>query len=250
MSFLKNKQKRKIIIIAVSVTLVFAVLIGGCAVYLTDYYRADEEALSAFAPMYAVDACELENGNIVFEAKDTDTGFVFYPGGKVDKNAYKPLMAELSSRGITCIIVDMPFNLAVLDINAADGICDEYPEIKRWYIGGHSLGGSMAASYVSEHTDIFDGLVLLGAYSTADISETSLKVLSVYGSEDKVMNREKYEGNKSNLPDSFTETIIDGGCHAGFGMYGAQDGDGVPKITNEVQITITADAVLTFINNE
>ena len=102
----------------------------------------------------------------------------------------------------------------------------------------------MAASYLADNTNDYEGLVLLGAYSTADLSDTDLDVLSIFGSEDKVMNREKYEDNKSNLPRDFTEFIIDGGCHAYFGMYGAQDGDGIPSITNEEQIRLTAENIV------
>ena len=108
----------------------------------------------------------------------------------------------------------------------------------------------MAASYAASHTDDLAGLVLLGAYSTADLSESHLAVLSVYGSEDKVMNGEKYEKNQANLPTDFTEVIIDGGCHANFGMYGAQDGDGTPGITKEEQIALTADAIVKMMTNE
>jgi dienelactone hydrolase len=152
-------------------------------------------------------------------------------------------MAALAEKGVLCVLVEMPFNLAVFNMNAADGVTDRYPEVDMWYIGGHSLGGAMAAAYVADHSDEYDGLVLLGAYSTADLKGTGLDVLSVFGSEDKVMDREKYDESKSNLPDGFAEIIIEGGCHAYFGMYGVQDGDGEPKITNEEQIYITADAV-------
>lgn len=68
---------------------------------------------------------------------------------------------------------------------------------------GHSLGDSMAASYLADNTNDYEGLILLGSYSTADLSGTDLSALSVYGSEDKVLNREKYNENKSNLPDNF-----------------------------------------------
>ena len=138
----------------------------------------------------------------------------------------------------------MPFRLAVLDVYAAEGIQEDYPQIESWYIGGHSLGGSMAATYLANRTEAFDGLVLLGSYSTADLSESGLSVLSVYGSEDLVMNRQKYEANKSNLPSDFTELVIEGGCHAYFGVYGKQDGDGIPTVTNEEQIRRTANAVV------
>lgn len=61
---------------------------------------------------------------------------------------------------------------------------------------------------------------------------------------DSVMNRVKYDENKANLPRDYTEIIIDGGCHAYFGMYGTQDGDGKPAISNEKQISLTAEHIL------
>jgi len=157
-------------------------------------------------------------------------------------------MKACADKGILCVLIEMPFNLAVLDMNAAEGIMSRYPEIENWYIGGHSLGGSMAASYLSKNVDEFEGLILLGSYSTADLSGTDLDVLSIYGSEDKVMNYEKYTNNKTNLPKDFTEVVIDGGCHAGFGMYGAQDGDGIPIISNEEQIRLTAEKISELVN--
>lgn len=74
--------------------------------------------------------------------------------------------------------------------------------------------------------------------------------LSIYGSEDRVLNKEKYEQNKSNLPDDYSETVIDGGCHAFFGVYGNQDGDGTPTITNEEQIQLTAEKIAAFAENK
>ncbi len=242
MKILKDKRKRKLLIITASVVLTLAVIVGACAIYLGDYYRADNEAIDAFLPQDTV--WNEESGRIVFEPEGATKGFIFYPGGKVEYTAYVPLMQACAEEGILCVLVKMPFNLAVLDVNAADGIREKYPEIEDWYIGGHSLGGSMAASYLADNTEDYKGLILLGSYSTADLSGTDLAVLSVYGSEDKVMNREKYDENKSNLPVSFTEFIIDGGCHAYFGMYGAQDGDGTPSITNEEQIRVTVENIV------
>ena len=84
---------------------------------------------------------------------------------------------------------------------------------------------------------------MLGSYSTANISDTSLRVISVYGSEDKVLDKAKYDENKKNLPEDFCEYVIDGGCHAYFGMYGLQKGDGVPMIENHEQIILTAEYI-------
>ena len=249
MSFFANKRKKKISITTASIVLVIAVLVGACAVYLGDYYKADDEAIGAFLPQGSTWK-EEPNGNIVFEPDGAMTGLIFYPGGKVEHSAYIPLMQACAEKGILCVIVEMPFNLAVFDINAADGIQKEYPQIENWYIGGHSLGGSMAASYLEKHADEYEGLILLGSYSTADLSDTELEVLSIYGSEDQVLNREKYKDNIGNLPTDFKEIVIEGGCHAYFGMYGAQDGDGTPSISHSEQILQTAEYIAQMILSE
>ncbi len=250
MSFLANKRKRKIFIWITSIVVVLAVIVGAFAVYVNDYYRADADAIAAFAPMNPITKEVLDDNTIVYAPEDATTGFIFYPGGKVEYTAYAPLMQACADRGILCVLVKMPFNLAVLDMNAADGIQEKYPEIEDWFIGGHSLGGSMAASYLEKHADEYEGLILLGSYSTSDLSKTDLNVLSVYGSEDMVLNREKYDKNKSNLPEGFTESVIEGGCHAYFGMYGAQDGDGMPTITNKEQLNLTVDAIVRLVSNK
>ena len=237
------KKRRKLWIWLSAILAIIAILVGACAIYLLNYYHADEDAIEAFLGEDTLTYSVLEDGSIVYEPDGATAGFIFYPGGKVEYTAYIPLMQVCAEQGILCVLVEMPFNLAVFDVNAADGIQNEYPKIEEWYIGGHSLGGSMAASYLEKNAEDYEGLILLGSYSTADLSETDLDALLIYGSEDKVMNHEKYGENKSNLPEDYTEIIIDGGCHAYFGMYGAQDGDGIPTITNEEQMHQTADAI-------
>ena len=73
--------------------------------------------------------------------------------------------------------------------------------------------------------------VYVSDYYHADLTDSGLRVYAAYGSEDGVLNREKYEADRINLPQNTTETVIDGGCHAGFGSYGAQKGDGAPVIS-------------------
>ncbi len=148
--------------------------------------------------------------------------------------------------GILCLIVEMPANLAILDVDAAEGLDTLYPHIERWYIGGHSLGGSMAATYLAGNEKWIEGLVLLASYSTADLSDSGYEVLSVYGSEDGVLNKASYEKYRSNLPEDFEEAIIYGGCHAYFGMYGMQEGDGIPTVSNAEQIEQAAALIEAF----
>ncbi len=222
------------------------VLVLISAFYLGDFYRVDSEAVSAFTVSQDVTS-EIIDGNIrVYKTENAETGLIFYPGGKVEYTSYEPLMMACAEKGIMCVLLEMPFNLAVFDVNAAEGIQKKFPEIENWYVGGHSLGGSMAASFLEGNAEEFQGLVLLASYSTVDFSETDLKVISVYGSEDKVLNMEKYEESKTNLPENFTEYVIDGGCHAYFGMYGSQDGDGTPTVSNAEQIKITAEKIAEF----
>lgn len=242
-------HKRKLWIALSAILAVTIILTAVCALYLGDYYRADTEAMEAFVPAAPVVSEEWKDGTLITrpEGRDPVAGLIFYPGGKVEHTAYTPLMEALASEGILCVLVEMPFRLAVLDMNAAEGIPEAFPEVERWYLGGHSLGGSMAASYLASHTEVFDGLILLGSYSTADLSGSGLAVLSVYGSEDGVLNREKYAEYKPNLPEGFTEVIIEGGNHAYFGAYGEQEGDGTATVTPAEQLEQTVEAILTLL---
>lgn len=239
---------KKIYITAIIIAAVLIIITTVCGIYVNDYYRADGEAVAeAMAEAGDIEIYELDEMTTVYSPSEKgNVGFIFYPGGKVEARAYEPLMAELASRGIVSVLCEMPFNLAVLNVNAADGIAEQFSEVRDWYIGGHSLGGSMAASYLDGHTEIA-GLVLLGSYSTADVSDK--RVISIYGERDGVMNREKYEQYRSNLPSDFAEVVIEGGNHAYFGMYGEQDGDGRADITPTVQIEITANEISKFIYN-
>ena len=242
MCVLKKRSFRVLACVLAAILL----LVGACALYLNDYYRADVQMLADFVTPEGVSREVWADGTVIFSPENPQTGFVFYPGGKVEHTAYEPLMQVLAARGVLCVLIEMPFRLAVLDVNAADGVQENFPKIKHWYIGGHSLGGSMAATYLKNHVDLFEGLVLLGAYATVDLSASDLAVLSLYGSEDGVMNREKYAECIKNLPADFTEIVIEGGNHANFGMYGAQEGDGAASRTNEGQVMMSGAHIAAF----
>lgn len=243
MKFLKNKK------VITALCVVLAVIIASFSafgIYVGDYYHADAKAIAEFQEGWGIKAEQLSKNVLVYKPEKPIAGFIFYPGGKVQHTAYEPLMQALADRNIMCILIKMPFNLAVLDINAANGVKEKFPEIKDWYIGGHSLGGSMAASYIAKN-DWLKGLVLLGAYSTADLSSKDLYALSLFGNNDKVMNFEKYEKYKKNMPNNFMQVELRGGNHAYFGMYGEQTGDGKAEMTNEEQILLAAEEILKFI---
>lgn len=238
-------KKRRGLLIAAAVLLAIVLAV---AVYAGDYYRAAETAIEAMAGSDTVTV--EQTGNLtIFAPEAPQAGFVFYPGGKVEHTAYAPLLLELAREGILCVLVQMPLNLAVLDMDAAEGIPEMYPGVEKWYIGGHSLGGSMAASYAADNGDAFEGLVLLAAYSTADLTETDLEVLSLYGSEDRVLNLEKYEEYMENLPEDTCEWVIPGGNHAQFGSYGPQEGDGEATVSPEEQLASAVQEILALIRD-
>lgn len=240
------KSKKRIVPLLV-LGLVLALAVG-CAVYLLTYYRAAPGALEILElPAEGVTVERLKGGDLAFVPEAPRAGLIFYPGGKVDERSYAPLMQALAERGILCVVTKMPAHLAVLDPNAADGLRERWPQIEDWYLGGHSLGGVVASIYLEKHPAEYRGLILLASYSTKDLSGTGLRVLSVYGSEDGVLKRAEYRKALANLPQDRTELVIEGGCHAGFGDYGAQRGDGTPTISRQEQIRRTAEAVADFL---
>lgn len=241
------KKHRKLWIVLGSIIGLLLTIVIAFTVYVNIYYGANEEALEVLTSTDDVQV-KKQKHCYIFEPEQYDTGIVFYPGGKVQEESYAPLMYQFAQQGILTILVEMPFRLAVLGMNRADGLTEQFSKVEHWYMAGHSLGGSMAASYVSKHQNSFEGLILLAAYSTADLRETNLKVFSVYGENDGVLNPDKYQKNYTNLPqDSTYEYVIPGGCHAYFGNYGHQKKDGTPTITPAEQQQLTISFILKYI---
>ena len=242
----KKSSRRKAIAITAVIAL-FAFAASFIWIFHSNGYKADAAAIDEYCAGMTSAVTEIDKG-VAYGNGNEEYGFIFYPGGNVEYTAYAPLLRSLAENGVFCVTIKMPFDLAVFGENAADGISESYPEIERWYIGGHSLGGVIAAEYAAKHPQGFEGLIMLASYTTADLSGSGLAVLSIYGSEDGVLNRRKYSESLDNLPSGYVERVIDGGCHAYFGMYGAQTGDGQPGITAAEQTGEAARIILDFIN--
>ncbi|MDE1549506.1 alpha/beta hydrolase [Jeotgalibaca caeni] len=236
--------------ILIGVMTFLVILTGIFLVYVNDYYKAEEEALVALESNEAVHVTGEDPIQVLpAEEGDKEVGIIFYPGGKVEEEAYGLLMQQLAEQGYSVFLVDMPFNLAVFDIQAAEEIMANNPEISKWYLAGHSLGGSMAAIFASKEVEELAGLILLASYSTADLSASNLPVLSLYGSEDAVIDVAKLEEYRPMLPEDHIEKVIEGGNHAQFGNYGEQEGDGEALISAEEQQQITVEAITQFIES-
>lgn len=236
-----------------------AILAGVIAVYFGTFYHADVTALAALESTEDVSVHEIikeddaANGWL-FDGPGTDSALVFYPGAKVEAAAYAPLMKEISLRGVDCYLCDMPLNFALLGKDAAENIrADNIKNYEKWYVGGHSLGGVAAAMTAddaeeADNASPWNGLVLLAAYP---IGELSTPVISIYGSEDHVLNTDKYNKTKTDglWPADLNEVILEGGNHAQFGNYGVQKGDGRSQIDEGRQQKETAEAVSDWIRN-
>jgi hypothetical protein len=217
------------------------IVIGMAAFYLNDYSHAEKTATDYLNGTAKVNVSKIDNYLFV-DGYGNDTALIFYPGAKIEYTSYLPMFADLASKGVDCYLVEMPFNLAFLGEDSAEAIIDD-GNYSHYILSGHSLGGVMVSSYMA-HSKKGDGLILLSSYPTEKIDKP---VLSMYGSEDKVLNMETY-GESKTLMGNLTEVVIEGGNHAQFGYYGNQSGDGVGKITAKDQQKQTAREMLDFIN--
>lgn len=236
-------MKKKVLIIIMCIVLL---LTGSFAIYVNDYYHADENALICLQGTDEVCVEKIGQGYF-FDGKGNNKALIFYPGAKVEFTAYAPLLYSLAEQGIDCFLIKMPCNLAMFGISKADDIMNDY-RYDEWYIAGHSLGGAMSAVYAAENGDKLNGLILMAAYATKDIAD-NVDTLVIYGSNDLVVNFEKLKAGNDFLHGNTKEICIDGGNHGQFGNYGFQKGDGVSTITNDEQQEITVKAVLDMIND-
>ena len=252
----KRKRGKRV---AAVIGIIVVVLVIACIWYVNDYSHANKRALAALedtAQVDVVDADELGADAIAFvpidaaspESASSDgvtsrVGLIFYPGAKVQPEAYAPLMQACAERGMLCVIVKPLFNLALLSTDAAADIAQRFPDIDMWILAGHSMGGVAAGNCIASHEGAFDGLALLAAYPDADLSGFDGDVVCIVGTNDTVLNRDKYESGFEKLPADTQETVIEGGNHAQYGDYGEQANDSPADITAESQQAQTADAI-------
>lgn len=205
---------------------------------------------------------------ILLKSANTDnnnSGIIFYPGGLVDAHAYIQSLKEfVLADNRTVVIVKVSSNLAILNTQKATSIINKIHDINNWVVGGHSLGGSVTCIDVFNNSTYFDAIFLLAAYSINDLSGIDIPVISITTSEDKVLDKEKFEENKPNLPEGITiaspsdlpnestagKTIyyeINGGNHAQFGSYGDQKGDGSASLDANSQQLMVVEMLRKFL---
>lgn len=228
-------RRKKWLIAGEIVLLILTILAGAFFWYVSDYYRAEAVALAVMGQDSGIS--QQDGLTILSPSYPTDTAIIFYPGAKVEAEAYLPLLDQIRQTGVTCMLVHMPFRMAIFDADAAEEVTARFPEIQHWYIAGHSMGGAMASKFASDHPNLVDGLILMGAYIYGDYPEEN--TLTIYGS----LNQSVEDHI------DYTENIVEiqGGNHAQFGNYGPQKGDPPATISAEEQQRQTVEAIVAFL---
>ncbi|MCF0147127.1 MAG: alpha/beta hydrolase [Clostridium sp.] len=231
----KNKALKSIIII-------LSILVIGTLSFMlwaNNNYEPTPEAISVLESEDTVDINEDEFITFIPKNKEINKGFIFYPGGKVNEEAYSLLAKGIADEGYLVVIVPMPLDLAIFSPNKAEGVMEKYSDIDIWAIGGHSLGGVMASKFAGENDNI-KGLALYASYPSGDeLIDKNIEVVSIYGSEDGVADLEKIKN--ANLSKNSSLFEIRGGNHAQFGSYGEQEGDNKATISPEEQVKEAID---------
>lgn len=236
----KHSRRRRIWLIPVSLLLA---LVIGFLIYAAVYYHADGKALAALESEGAVEVARTDFG-WRFDGPSETEALIFYPGAKVEAAAYAPLLRELAGAGVDVLLVEMPLRFAFFGMNKATPLIDRYDYVN-WYIGGHSLGGAIAANYACAYPEGLSGVILLAAYPTKPMAE-NLVLISIYGSEDGLLNPDRVAAGRDCAPKTYAEIVLEGGNHAQFGSYGPQTGDGAASISPEEQWRQTVEAILRY----
>ncbi|MDZ4178192.1 MAG: alpha/beta hydrolase [Coriobacteriia bacterium] len=242
----QGRPTRRGILALLVVALVLAVTVIGFTVWALTPSGPSDDAIAALVSDDTVLVTAASGGFAYTSPADEPTfGIILYPGGRVDARSYAPLARELALRGYLVIVPRMTLNLAVFSPNRAAEAIDSNPQIRGWAVGGHSLGGAMAASFAHNNPELVDALVLIAAYpaGSADLSDSGLTVVSIYGTEDGVLSEARFSDGIGLLPDDTRYVAIEGGNHAQFGSYGRQPGDGVATITPQEQLLRTTEAI-------
>ncbi len=220
--------------------LIPVLLVGGFVIWAESTADPMLEAQRALeTPAGADNVLVVTTDWLTFRPMDQEpsTGLILYPGGRVEPAAYAPAAREIAAEGYLVVVVPMPLNLAVIAPGRASRVITAFPYMEHWAIGGHSLGGAMAARFAHQNPSTVDGLSLWASYPAEgnDLSDRDILVTSVYGTQDGLATPDEVRASRSLLPENTEWVQIDGGNHAQFGWYGPQDGDQPATVSREAQ---------------
>jgi hypothetical protein len=210
-------------------------------------FTATAPALAALGSDDAVTITDTRSATMYEPTDPTAAEFIFYPGARVDPRAYAVLARRIAESGSAVTVLKCPFDLSLICADPTPFLPDETP----WAVGGHSLGGVSASTFVAADAPPGTGLIFWASYPLSDLSDrTDLSVTSIYGSQDGITTVSDVSADRPDLPPDTSYVLIEGAIHAHFGDYGSQPGDGEPEISRDeaqdqiVQATVEALAAL------
>ncbi len=186
-------------------------------------------------------------------ARNAKIGVILYGGGYLDPRSYAPAGQAFAAQGYLTAIAAFPANIAINAPAFASNVRAAHPEVKKWVLVGHSLGGVVAVAHIASHENAYAGLALWAAYPAPanDISShAALKVVSVYGTRDPLTTVANIESGKARLPCSprSVYSAVEGGNHSGFAYHGLKQGDvAVALIDQHQQFDLAVGATLHLI---
>ncbi len=219
-------------------------------------FPAVEPALAAMQSDAVVTVVESPTQIVMTpNAEPSTTGVFFQPGAKVDARAYAAILRPLAEAGYTVVIPKQPLGIAFLATGAFESAQAANPQITQWVVGGHSLGGTVAAIDAEQHdsdaTAPVSGLLLYASYPASDMSESlTSAVLSISGTNDGLATPADIDASRADLPADAEFLAVDGAVHAFFGDYGPQPGDGTPTITHDQARAEIGQASVAFVDGQ
>jgi pimeloyl-ACP methyl ester carboxylesterase len=241
----RGRRRRRIVALAVLAALLLAVI--GFVGYASLPQTAKAAPLAAVRADPAIHLTETGDGIVLTPASGaTGTGLVFLAGAHIDPAAYAYKLSGLADAGVTVVIARPILNLAILDWRPLRIFTGLAPGVATWYVGGHSLGGVRACQYAKDDYAVA-GVVLVGSYCSADLSESSIPVLSVAGSRDGLSTQTKIRDAARLLPVDAQFVEITGADHASFGDYGEQAGDNAATARDSSVRSQLTTVVLTLV---
>lgn len=177
---------------------------------------------------------------------DVETGFIFYPGGRVNPKGYATLLNPIAAEGYLVVVPEMPINMAIFDVDAANEIMAAYPKIETWVIGGHSVGGVSATMYTAQNPERIAGLVIWSAFpaDSSDISGLDIPVTLLYGGNEEGVTDESVGERKALLPADTVYIKIAGGDHHQFGSYKIKPEEDLATVAPAIQQAEIIEATL------
>ena len=155
------------------ILIAFLVVVVLFLLYFLFYYnKAHPEALEIVKDMEEAD------GDYYFYG-DSDVGFIIFNGAKADERGYAYIAKLLHDAGHTAVLPKSKFHMSSFETDHGMEIMKNHPEIKKWFLTGHSLGGLPVSQIAAQQPEGLKGIAFLATYMTVDLSETNLSAIRI-----------------------------------------------------------------------